>query len=405
MSTSLPDGNGSKLFTPIEINGLRIKNRIVKAPTMESMATEDGAPTDLLVKHYTRAAKGGSGLLMTGLCAVSREGRAYPRECGIYEDGMVPRWKSFTDSVHEAGGTIVMQITHGGRQMDPDILGGRKAKSASSMPNLFYLYRTQRLSDREIIKIIKDFGEAAGRVKAAGFDAVQIHSSGGYLLAGFLSPLTNLRQDSWGGDEKRRFHLFEEIYREVRQAVGKDYPIFAKLHLGDFMIMGHPFPANYKAAFRMQEIGIDAIEVCIGIMETCTITFSRGEMPVEVIGDRVSPLLKSYWKAVGLFYKPFSKVTKPYFQTAALELRRRGLTVPLLLAGGMRRFDDAEQAVRSGTADLIGMSRPIIREPNLPKRWMEGDRKDSACVSCNKCLFDLINANPIRCHYRKAASD
>lgn len=404
MDTSLPEGTDSKLFTPIVINGLHIKNRIVKAPTMESMSTEDGAPTDRLVKHYTRAAKGGSGLLMMGLCSVSREGRAYPRESGIYDDKMVPEWKRFTDAVHEAGGKIVMQITHGGRQMDPDLLGGRKAKSASTMPNLFYLFMSQKLTDREIIGIIKDFGDAAARVKAAGFDAVQIHSSGGYLLAGFLSPLTNLRNDSWGGDEKRRFHIVEEIYREVRQAVGKDYPVFAKLHLGDFLIMGRPFPANYKAALRMQELGVDALEFAIGIMETCTLTFSKGEMPVDVIDDHIGPLLKNYWKAVGLCCKPFSQVKKPYFETAALELRKRGLTIPLLLAGGIRRFDDAESAVQSGTADLIGMSRPLIREPNLPRHWMNGDRKDSTCVSCNRCLFDLINANPIRCHYAKDAS-
>ena len=394
--------SGNTLFTPLVINGLHLKNRIAKAPTMESMATEDGAPTDKLFKHYTRAAKGGSGLLMMGLCYVGKEGKAYPYENGIYDDRLIPEWKRFTDAVHEAGGKIVMQISHGGRQIDPRLIGGRKVKAASSLPNLLYLYQSHKLNEQEINKIIQDFGAAAGRVKEAGFDAVQIHASGGYLLAGFLSPIANRRNDSWGGDARRRFHLFEEIYKVVRLSVGENYPVFAKLHLGDFLIMGHPFPANYTAALWAQELGVDALEFAVGTMENCTISFSKGDMPISIIDDHVGNLLKNYWKVVSLCYKPFSKVRKPYFQTAAAELKKKGLTIPLLLAGGIRRYDDADQLIRTGAADLIGMSRALIREPNLPQRWMNGDRKDSTCISCNKCLLDMgINANPIKCHYRR----
>ncbi len=402
MSADTNQHAGSSLFTPYVINGLHLKNRIVKAPTMESMAAGDGAPTEKLFKHYTRTAKGGSGLLMMGLCSVSREGKAYPHESCMHEDRLVPEWKRFTDAVHEAGGKIVMQISHGGRQIDPSLIDGIKPRAASSMPNLLYLYQSHKLNDQEINRIIQDFGAAAGRVKEAGFDAVQIHSSGGYLLAGFLSPITNRRNDDWGGDERRRFHLFEEIYKAVRRSVGMDYPVFAKIHLGDFLVMGHPFPANYKAALWAQGLGVDALEFAIGTMENCTITFSRGDMPIGIIDDHIGKLMKNYWKVVGLCYKPFSKVRKPYFQTAAAELKKKGLTIPLLLAGGIRRYDEADQIVRSGTADLIGMSRAIIREPNLPQRWMNGDRRDSTCISCNKCLLDMgINSNPIMCHYRR----
>jgi 2,4-dienoyl-CoA reductase-like NADH-dependent reductase (Old Yellow Enzyme family) len=255
------------------------------------------------------------------------------------------------------------------------------------------------------MKIIQDFGAAAGRVKEAGFDAVQIHASGGYLLAGFLSPITNRRNDDWGGDEKRRFHLFEEIYKVVRQSVGQDYPVLAKIHLGDFLFMGHPFPANYNAALWAQGLGVDALEIAIGIIENGTISALKGGMPISISGDHIGRLMKNYWKVVGLCYKPFSKVKKPYFQTAAVELKKRGLTIPLLLAGGIRRFDEAEYAIRSGAADLIGMSRPIIREPNLPQLWMQGDRRDSTCISCNKCTFDMVlNTNPIKCHHKEGSS-
>ncbi len=389
----------SRLFAPITINGLALENRIFKAPTLECMAGEDGGPTERLIRFYKRAAKGGSGLLITGISYVNREGRAYLTENGMHEDWLVPGWRRLVDEIHEMGGKIVMQISHGGRQVDPRVLGGKKAAASSSVPNLLHLYQARELKEEEILGIIRDFGAAARRVREAGFDGVQIHASGGYLLAGFLSPLTNRRKDHWGGDEKRRFHFFEEIYKSVRRAAGEDFPVLAKVHLGDFMALGRPFPANYQAALRMQEIGVDALEFAVGVFENCTITFAKGKMPVEMVGDHIGPLKKFYWKTTGWSYKPFSKVKKPYFQRAAMALKKSGLNIPLLLAGGVRRPRDAEAILSLGAADLVGMSRPLLREPDLPRRWMKGEKNESSCTSCNKCLLDMgINANPLKCH-------
>ncbi len=390
-----------KLFAPITIKGLELENRIFKAPTLECMAEEEGGPTDRLIRFYKRAAAGGSGLLITGISYVNREGRAYLTENGMHEDRLIPEWRRLADEVHGKGGKIVMQLSHGGRQVDPGVLAGKKAKASSSVPNLLHLYRARELTEEEILGIIRDFGAAARRVREAGFDGVQVHASGGYLLAGFLSPLMNRRKDDWGGDEKRRFHFFEEIYQSVRQAVGEDFPVLAKVHLGDFMALGRPFPANYQAALRMQEIGVDALEFAIGVFENCTITFSKGKMPVDIVGDHIGPFKKLYWKATGLSYKPFSNVKKPYFQHAAMALKKSGLKIPLLLAGGVRRRRDAEEILALGAADLVGMGRPLLREPNLPLRWMKGEKNESSCTSCNKCLIDMgINANPLKCHDR-----
>jgi len=388
-----------KVFDPITINTLELKNRIFKAPTLECMATEEGAPTERLTRFYKRNAKGGSGLMITGLSYVSEEGKAYLGQNGIHDDSLISAWKEFTDEIHEANGKIVMQISHGGRQVDPRLLTDKKAKAPSNVPNIMYLYKAQKLTDEEIEKIIKDFGEAAGRAKEAGFDGVQIHSSGGYLLASFLSPITNRRKDEWGGDEKRRFHLFEEIYKKVRSSVGDDFPVLAKIHLGDFMVMGHPYPANYQAALRMQDLGVDALEFAVGVFENATITFAKGKMPVSMSDDHVGPFMRSYWKTTEWTYKPMSGFKKPYFQKAARQLKKRGLTIPLLLAGGVRRYDEAAAFLDEGTADLIGMGRPLLKEPNLPNKWMQGDKVESSCKSCNKCTIDMgINAKPLRCH-------
>jgi 2,4-dienoyl-CoA reductase-like NADH-dependent reductase (Old Yellow Enzyme family) len=390
-----------KVFAPITINNLELKNRIFKAPTLECMATEAGAPTEKLTRFYKRAAKGGSGLMITGLSYVSKEGKGYLGQNGIYDDSLIPAWKDFTDKIHEADGKIVMQISHGGRQVDPRLLTDKKAKAPSNVPNIMYLYKAQKLEEDEIEKIIQEFGEAAGRVKKAGFDGVQIHSSGGYLLASFLSPITNRRKDEWGGDEKSRFHLFKKIYKSVRKNVGDDFPVFAKVHLGDFMLMGHPYPANYQAALWMQDLGVDALEIGMGIFENATITFAKGKMPVSIIDNHIGPFMRFYWKTTEWIFKPFSGFKKPYFQTAARQLKKHGLTIPLLLAGGVRRYDEAAAFLDEETADLIGMARPLLREPNLPNKWMQGNKADSLCISCNKCTFDMgVNGNPLKCHER-----
>ena len=394
----------TKIYDPITINTLKLDNRIFKAPTLECMAKENGAPTKQLTRFYKRAAKGGVGLMITGLSYVSKDGQAYFAENGMHDDSLIPAWKDFTDEIHDAKGKIVMQISHGGRQVDPRLLSGKKAKGPSNVPNFMYLYRAEKLAEEEINRIISDFGEAAGRVKEAGFDGVQIHSSGGYLLASFLSPMTNRRKDQWGGNEKGRFRLFEEIYKSVRSTVGPDFPILAKVHLGDLMIMGYPYPSNYQAALWMEEIGVDALEFAMGIFENAMVTFAKGKMPVSMADAHVRPAMRAYWKTTEWFYKPLSGVKKPYFLKAAEQLKKRGLSIPLLLAGGVRKYADAEKILAEGAADLIGMARPLLREPNLPNKWKKGEKVDSSCISCNQCTVDLgINANPLKCHNRNAS--
>ncbi len=390
-----------KMFDPIKINSLELNNRIFKAPTLECMAAADGSPTKQLTRFYKRAAKGGCALMTTGLSYVSKDGQAYLAQNGIHDDSLIPAWKNFTDEIHEAGGKIVMQISHGGRQVDPRLLDKKKAKAPSNVPNFMYLYKAHELTEDEIYQIISDFGEAARRVKAAGFDGVQIHSSGGYLLASFLSPITNRRKDEWGGNEEGRFRLFEEIYTTVRKKVNDDFPVLAKVHLGDMMVMGYPYPSNYQAALWMQALGVDALEFAMGVFENAMVTFARGKMPVSMADDHVKPAMKAYWKTTEWIYKPLSGVKRPYFKKAAKQLKKRGLSIPLLLAGGVRRYDDIEEILSEGTADLVGMGRPLLREPNLPNKWKKGEKVDSSCISCNQCTIDLgINANPLKCHHK-----
>ena len=128
--------------------------------------------------------------------------------------------------------------------------------------------------------------------------------------------------------------------------------------------------------------------------------FAKGKMPINIIEDHIGPIMRLYWKMTEWLYKPLLGFKKPYFQNIAKELKKRGLTIPLLVSGGVRRYSDAENILDEGAADLIGMGCPLFKEPSLPNKWMKSEKVESTCISCNKCTFEVgVNGNPLKCHY------
>jgi 2,4-dienoyl-CoA reductase-like NADH-dependent reductase (Old Yellow Enzyme family) len=185
----------SVLFEKAELAGLTLRNRIVKSATVENMATVEGAPTAEMIALYKRLGRGGAGLIVTGFAYVNRAGQLMPLQSGCHEDEFIPQWREVTNVVHEEGAAIAIQLGHGGRQTNPKLLGGRQPIAPSAIPNLFYFTRPRAMTENEIWQTIRDFGNVASRAKEAGFDAVQLHAGHGYLISGFLSPLTNRRKD------------------------------------------------------------------------------------------------------------------------------------------------------------------------------------------------------------------
>ncbi len=191
----------SKLFETTEINGMKLSNQFVRAATHEGMAGDDGAVTSKLTQTMVDLAKGGVGLIITGQMYVSPEGNAGSGQLGIDRDELVGGLKSMCDAVHNAGGKIVVQLAHAGNSA---------VETAGHVPYAVSAFKENtgsprhELTKEDIKKLVKAFGEAAGRAKEAGFDGVQIHSAHGYLLNQFLSPLHNLRKDEYGGSIENR---------------------------------------------------------------------------------------------------------------------------------------------------------------------------------------------------------
>lgn len=289
-----------------------------------------------------------------------------------------------------------MQLVHCGRQSNPKALSGVQAVAPSATPNLYYLTRARAMTGDEVVQAIQDFGDAAARVKEAGFDAVQIHGAHGYLVSSFLSPLTNRRCDEWGGDAGRRFRFPAGVYKSVRNAVGPDFPILYKMNANDFIWNGLTPRESFPAAHNLAGLGVDALELSGGIFETFLHT-CRGSMPLDIIALDRSQTVRQCLLAVFRMQKMFIPFKEAYFLSYAEKLKPT-LKIPLILVGGIRTPETAERILETGAADFISMARPFVREPDLPNKWLSNRKAAAQCSSCNRCAGEEDRGNKAKCY-------
>lgn len=358
----------SKLFEETEINGMKLANRFVRSATWEGMATDDGAVTSSLINCMVGLAEGGVGLIISSHAYVHPRGQAGPWQLGVYKDELIPGLQTMTDAVHEKGGKIVMQLAHGGFFANAK-LTGQPSLAPSNVEGIAKGPR-QELTAAEIKEIVNAIATGAERAKKSGFDGVQIHSAHGYLLSQFLSPVFNKRIDEYGGDVRRRAKIHTEVLQAVRDAVGTDYPVLIKMNSQDFIDGGLSLEDAVQVGKVMEEGGIDAIEISGGMLYNSKLSPSR----------------------VGIN----KEEKEAYFRDAAKAFRAK-IDVPLILVGGNRSFEVAEQLVNEGVTDYISFSRPLIREPGLVNRWKSGDLKKAACISDNQCFEPARKGKGIYC--------
>jgi len=357
----------SKMFETTEINGMRLANRFVRSATFEGMAAEDGACTTELVELITQLAKGGVGLIITSHAYVRQDGQAGPGQLGIYHDKFIKGLCSMTQAVHEHGGSIVFQISHGGYFANDKITKKPLAPSSSEDSTKT---PCKEMTIDDIHEIVDAFVQAAIRAKQAGFDGVQLHSAHGYLWSQFLSPLFNRRKDEYGGSIENRARPLLEVLGKVRAAVGEDFPVLIKMNCRDFMDGGLTLEESIKVGVMLQEGGIDAIETSGGILTSKDLGPARTGIK--------------------------SQDKEAYFRDEAKAFKE-ALNIPIILVGGNRSFQLAERLVEEGYADYISMSRPLIREPGLIGRWASGDLNKAECLSDNLCFRAAMARKGLYC--------
>ncbi|MFQ5353327.1 MAG: NADH:flavin oxidoreductase [Thermodesulfobacteriota bacterium] len=361
------------LFEELMVNGLRLRNRILRSATWEGMCDNDGAPTQRLLDCYVELARGGVGLIITGYAYVTREGRQLPGQMGLDTDERAGEFKRLTGAVQRAGGVIAAQLVHAGGQTTA-AEAGRRPLAPSSVGVEQFPEIPEELTLPDIERIIKAFGEAALRARALGFDGVQLHGAHGYLINQFLSPHTNTRGDRYGGDIDGRGRFLFEVYEEVRRAVGRQYPVMIKLTGSDYLEGGFTEEDALYVASQLSEMGIDAIEISSGTRA------SGDKNPAREHID--SPYKEGY-------NVPFAGRVKA------------SVSCPVGAVGGVRSYEVAEAALGQGGLDFVSMSRPLIWEPDLAARWQSGDREPARCISCNGCFAPGLNEGGICCVVKK----
>ena len=337
------------------------------------MADEDGFITPQYRALHTTLARGGVGLNFTGHACVLPNGKSLPGMTGIYKDAHIPLLRQLTEDVHAEGGKIFAQLQHCGSQsLAPDV----QPIAPSAIRNPQFLRMPAEITPVQIDEVIAAFGEAAGRVKAAGFDGVHVHAGHGYLISEFLSPHSNKRQDQWGGSLENRQRFGIEVYRRMRAEVGLDFPITWKLGLQDFVPGGLNLEDGLATAERFDVEGVAALEASAGLMS-----------PVAESAQTYVGVTKRRALEDGLVHRLF-KTPKPeaYFLDWAKELRSR-VKCRVILVGGLRTIEVMESAIADGHSDFVSLARPLIREPDLVNQVQAGRRGLVDCVSCNICLM------------------
>ncbi len=365
---------------PKKIGNLEIKNRFVRSATFEGMATEEGYVTEKLINLYKELAEGGVGLIITGYSYVQKSGKAFDNQTGVDDDDLIPGLSKIANIVHENSQDckIALQIAHSGRQSRH--LENTLAPSAV----LDQLTRKvpKEMTIEEIRETIEAFAQAVRRGKEAGFDAVQLHGAHGYLISEFLSPYTNKRTDEYGGTTEKRIKFVEEIYKRSVELVGKDFPILIKMNAVDFLENGLTLEESKQIAERFSKMGFAAIEVSGGMWEVCKRSKKElGWKPTFLPESRMFVGTKNE----AAYNLPFGKEIK------------KVIDIPLIVVGGINSLDLVEQILTEGSADFVSLCRPLIREPDLPNRWLKGIGESKVdCLYCNGCLSSLVTTG-LRC--------
>ncbi len=364
------DKSPSVLFTPVRIGSLTVPNRFVRSATNEFMADDKGYVTHRQESLFHDLAEGEVGLIITGHTYIDPEGRAVPRQTSISDDAYSAGLGRIASAVHAFPSRIFVQLAHAGRQTKVSVIGGTPIAPSPVFEPTFKLIPREATSE-DIVRIIDAFVQGARRAREAGFDGVQIHAAHGYLLSSFLSPHTNRRTDSWGGSTAGRAHIVLEILRGIKRACGDDFPVIAKLNAEDFLETGLQVEESLEIARLMQSAGLDGVEVSGGMTEA-----GRG----------------SVWPGLR------TEKEEGYFVEHAARFKAV-LSVPVFGLGGNRTFRVMEGFVRDGKVDLLSLSRPLVRDPHLVKKFRLGLIAKSDCISCNKCF----NPRGLSCGDLKAA--
>lgn len=346
----------NNLFSPITIGTMKLKNRIVLAPMSVHITPPDGSITDREIVFYKRKAEGGTGLITIGSVLVRADGN-FGGQIFIDNDGRIPGLKRMVDAVHQAGAKISAQIHHSGRETNIATCGYQPVSASVFEPETEEYDLPRALTTREVGDYVEYYAQGVRRAKEAGFDAVELHGAHGYLIAQFMSPLTNFRTDQYGGSFLGRMRFIKEIFTRSRELVGDDFTITVRISGDELRPNGIDMHLSREIAKYLEKLGTAAISV----------------------SAQMFPYVRT---CPNMYHKPGINV---YLAENIKEV----VKVPVMTAGRINTPELAEEILSSGKADLVCMGRVLLADPDFSKKAQEGRSEEIIpCIACNKGCHD-----------------
>ena len=356
-----------KVFEPIQVGALTLKNRLVVSAMLTNLAAADGSATEAYVAYHEAKARGGWGLIITEDYPIAPNAGTSKTLPMIYNDTLAASHAKLAERVHAAGGKIFIQLYHAGRETTSAVTGEQPvAPSAIKDPTMPEIPR--ELSKAEIAEIIEQFATNAYYVKKAGFDGVEIHGASGYLVGEFLSPFSNKRSDEYGGTIRGRAKFAIDLVKAMREKVGPDFPISFRLCTAEYVDGGLTIEETKVIARLLEEAGVNLLHCTQGV------------------------------------YASRPVITPPYmiprasFVDNAAEIKKV-VSIPVVAVGGINDIDLADEILVSGKADMVTMARASLADPELPNKAQAGEYdRILHCIGCVQgCQGENSKGNHVRC--------
>ena len=350
-----------KLFSPIKMRGVAFPNRIMRTSMVSGLATEDGLVTDLLKERYRREAKGGAGSIVVEAAVILASRSSF--NLRISDDSFIGGLKALVDAIRDA---------------NPEPKIGLQIMHFLKISRSGWRQKVEDFKPEELPVIVEQHAKASRRAVAAGFDFIELHMAHAYTLASFLSKI-NKRTDRYGGRLENRLRLPIEVYRAVRGAVGETFPVGIRINGEDFTVEGNTLFQSTRIARRFARLGADFISVSAGSRFEDALP-PAPNMPPDPMsgysGHRMSP----WWWFPDMAHAYLTDGIRKY-------VRDGGYDAPLVTVGKIRTARQAEQILSEGKADMIGLCRALLCDPDWPVKAKEGREKDIVqCTACNWCL-------------------
>ena len=358
-----------KLLQPLQVAGLRLKNRMLSAPTSLAELGPGEHYSDDNINYYKLKAAGGAALVSVGDVIVDLStGRSHPMQVGLDDPTAIPYLVKMADAIHSGGAAAEIEIDHGGALCDPVFIDGKNAIGPSGYVDAWG-DEVVEMTEAQIYDIAEKFGQAAATAKACGFDMVMIHAGHGWLLHQFLSPVTNHRTDQWGGSMENRMRFPLLVVEKVRAAVGRNFPIDIRISGSERM------PGGYGI-----ETGIEIAKALDGKVDL--IHVSAGNQQDEYSAVLMHP---------GAFQK--------HGENAGLAAEiKKHVKTPVVTVGAFSEPDKMEAFLEESGVDCIAMGRALIADPFLPRKIMRGKVEDiTPCLRCGECQSGMMKNKTMRC--------